>query len=37
MEKTDAWHCEIPGEAIGEDATSVVVLIPGLMISWKET
>lgn len=37
MEQTDVWHCEITGEIIAEDAASVVVLMPRLMVSWKET
>ena len=32
----DVWHCERPGEAIGEGAASVAVEGPGLKGSCRE-
>jgi hypothetical protein len=32
----EAWHCERPGKAIGEDAASVAADGPGLRRSRKE-
>ena len=32
----DAWHCERPGEAIGEGAASVAVEGPGMKGSCRE-
>ena len=32
----DAWHCERPGEAIGEDEAPVAVEGPGMKRSCRE-
>ena len=32
----DAWQCERPGEAIGEDAASLAFESTGLKWSWRE-
>jgi hypothetical protein len=36
LKHEDAWHCERPGEAIGEGAASVAVEGPGLKGSCRE-